>query len=131
MYWTELLYYCPRFSRVKDFTAPCHMIDWPPGCCFPSYLSWRCMNAPSRLKTLGSIKSILHQGLSFSSSESPDLQGVFAAPKALLPPDDELSPPGSKTWASTQWAFIKGNKRMYSECFLYGCFKCTFNKIFM
>ena len=77
MYWIELLNYCPRFSRVKDFTASCHTIDWPPGCSFQSYLSWRCVNAPSRLKTLGSIKSILHQGFSFSSSESPDLQGVL------------------------------------------------------
>ena len=77
MYWIELLNYWPRFSRVKDFTASCHMIDWPPGCSFPSYLSWRCVNAPLRLKTLGSIKSTLHQGLSFSSSESPDPQVVL------------------------------------------------------
>ena len=77
IYWIELLNYCPRFSRVKDFTASCHMIYWPPGCSFPSYLSWRFLNAPSRLKTLGSIKSIHFQGLSFSSSESPDLQEVL------------------------------------------------------
>ena len=116
MYLIQLLNYCPRFSRVKNITAFCHMIDWPPGYCFPSYLSCRCVNAPSRLKTLGSIKCILHQRLSFSSSESPDLQRVFAAPKSLPPPDDELSPPGSETWASTQQTFMKGNKRMYSEC---------------
>ena len=77
IYWIELLNYCPRFSRVKDFIASCHMIDWLPGCCFPSYLSWRCVNVPSRLKTMGSIKSICFQGLSFSSGESPDLQGVL------------------------------------------------------
>ena len=78
MYLTELLNYCPRFYRVKDFTASCHMIDWPLGCSFSSYLSWRCVNAPSRLKTLGSIKSIHFQGLSFTSTESQDLQAVLS-----------------------------------------------------
>ena len=48
---------------------------------------------------MGSIKSIQLQELSFSSSTSvsPDLQGVLAAPKSLLPPDDESSPPAPKT----------------------------------
>ena len=63
--------------HLNTFTPSCHMIDWPPGCHFPSYLSQRCVNVPSRLKTLGSIKSIHLQGFSFSSSESPDLQGVL------------------------------------------------------
>ena len=70
--------YCPRFSRVKATFATSYSHDWLAfRVSFPSCLSWRCVNVPFRLKTLGSIKSIHFQGLSFSSSESPDLQGVL------------------------------------------------------
>ena len=132
IYWIELLNYCPRFSRVKDFTASCHMIYWPPGCSFPSYLSWRFLNAPSRLKTLGSIKSIHFQGLSFSSSESPDLQEVLCCSPShfhlqmmshpLQDPKPEPQPEGHS---------CKEIKECTVNVFHNGCFKCTFNEIFM
>ena len=118
MYWIELLYYCPRFSRVKNFTASCHMIDWLPGCCFPSYLSWRCVNAPSRLKTLGSIKSILHQELSFSSSESPDLQGGLCCSQVTSTSRWWVIPSRIQNLSLHLTDSMKGSKRMYSECCL-------------
>ena len=111
MYWIELLNYCPRLSRVKDFTASCHVIDWPRGCSFPSYLSWRCVNAPCRLKTWATSSPFFTKGSPFHQVKVQTSREFCAATKSLPPPDDELSTPGSKTWASTWQTFMKGNKK--------------------
>ena len=93
------------------------MIDWPPGCNFPSYLSGRCVNVPFQTKKpwAASIPFVF-KGSPFHEVKVQTSREFWAAPKSLPPPDDESSPLGSKT-CSLHLTDIHGkDKILYSEC---------------
>ena len=99
--------FCPRLSRVRDtFTSSFHMIDYPPGWPLSQAIFMQmCKSSFPDSKLDQWVAWAVHlQGVSFSFSESPDLQGVLL----LLPSHFQLqmiSHPlqDAKLSASTQW----------------------------